>query len=483
MATGSINNAIEYYKLFKEIQERRKADNENFQPLNIACVFSPPPENDKDVQQIQEDLPTEKSDNQHNPEEKKKALKTIIEDYNAQYGTNHRIQEFDLYYQDVQKRIKDHKYTNADYAHKNKIDVIIVVDMLLTGFDSKYLNTVYVDKNLKYHGLIQAFSRTNRVLNESKPYGNILDFRNQTLEVDKAMVRFSGENIDRAKEIWEVDAAPVVIEKYEKAFSELENFMHTKGLTCVPADVSNLKGDIARGEFINLFKEVQRLRTQLDQYTDLTAENAGDIEKILPLTHLQGFKSMYLDVAKDLKAKQDKGKYDENNSNQLDFEFVLFASAFIDYDYIMGLIAKLTTGKQKQNMSREQIISLISSSANLMDERDDIVEYLNNLDLKSGKSEKEIRDGYQVFKAEKLEKELAGIAHEHGLSDAALQTFVDEILVRKVFDGEQLSVLFEPLALGWKVRAQKELDLMNNLVPLLKQRAAGRDISGLKAYE
>src|SRR5262249_30487711 len=155
-------------------QAERKEKDENFQPLNIACVFSPPAEGDKDVKQLQEDLQQEKKDNEENPEEKKLALKTIIKDYNDRYTTNHIIGEFDQYYQDVQKRIKDQKYTNADYPHSNKIDVMIVVDMLLTGFDSKYLNTLYIDKNLKYHGLIQAFSRTNRILNDSKPYGNIL---------------------------------------------------------------------------------------------------------------------------------------------------------------------------------------------------------------------------------------------------------------------------------------------------------------------
>ena len=81
--------------------------------------------------------------------------------------------EFDLYYQDIQKRIKDQQYPNEDLPHAQKIDVTIVVDMLLTGFDSKFLNTLYVDKNLKHHGLIQAFSRTNRVLNDTKPYGKI----------------------------------------------------------------------------------------------------------------------------------------------------------------------------------------------------------------------------------------------------------------------------------------------------------------------
>jgi type I restriction enzyme R subunit len=103
-----------------------------------------------------------------------------------------------LYYQDVQRRIKDQQYSNKDYSHENKIDITIVVDMLLTGFDSKYLNTLYVDKNLKYHGLIQAFSRTNRVLNDTKPYGNILDFRSQQESVNQAIALFSGEDKGQA---------------------------------------------------------------------------------------------------------------------------------------------------------------------------------------------------------------------------------------------------------------------------------------------
>src|SRR3546814_8742537 len=113
------------------------------------------------------------------PEGKKAALAAIIANHNAAFGTNHRIEEFDGYYQDVQQRIKDQQFPNADLPRKGreKLDIVIVVDMLLTGFDSKYLNTLYVDKNLRHHGLIQTFSRANRVLNDTKPYGNILDFR------------------------------------------------------------------------------------------------------------------------------------------------------------------------------------------------------------------------------------------------------------------------------------------------------------------
>jgi type I restriction enzyme R subunit len=164
LATASINDAIEYYVLFKAMQAERQATDPEFRPLNIACIFSPPAEGDKDVIQIQEDLPQEKADNEQDPEGKKAALKIILADYNTRYGTNHTIGEFDLYYQDVQKRIKDQQWPNADFPHAQKIDITIVVDMLLTGFDSKFLNTLYVDKNLRHHGLIQAFSRTNRVL-------------------------------------------------------------------------------------------------------------------------------------------------------------------------------------------------------------------------------------------------------------------------------------------------------------------------------
>lgn len=147
LATASINDAIEYYNLLKEAkQEHIDAADSEFVPLNIACVFSPPAEGNKDVQQIQEDLPQEKEDNKKEPDKKKEALTCIINDYNKQYGTNHDINNFDGYYQDVQQRIKYQKYSNADYPHKNKIDITIVVDMLLTGFDSKHLNTLYVDK-------------------------------------------------------------------------------------------------------------------------------------------------------------------------------------------------------------------------------------------------------------------------------------------------------------------------------------------------
>ncbi len=485
LATASINNAIEYYELFKTEQEKRHKENEEYKFLNVTCVFSPPAEGNRDVQQIQEDLPQEKADNEEEPDKKKEALKAIIYDYNKQYATNYRINEFDLYYQDVQKRIKDQKYSNTDYPHKNKIDVVIVVDMLLTGFDSKYLNTLYVDKNLKTHGLIQAFSRTNRVLNDTKPYGNILDFRQQSKEVDDAIALFSGQDINKAKEIWLVDPAPVVVEKLEKAVSELEKFMESQGLSCLPEEVNNLKGDQARGEFINKFKEVQRLKTQLDQYTDLSAEDSAKIEERIPEDTMRAFRSAYLQTAQRLKEQQGKDTTCANpDVDKLDFEFVLFSSAIIDYDYIMSLISKYTQSEPKQQkMTREQLINLLCSSANLMEEREDIIAYINTLKAGEALNEKEIREGYQKFKSEKAVQEMAAAAQKHGLEPEELQVFVEKIIDRMIFDGEKLSDLMEPLRLGWKERTNKELELMEDLIPLLKKIAGGREIAGLAAYE
>ena len=492
LATSSINDAIEYHALFKTMQAQREQEQQaadpGFKPLNIACVFSPPAEGNPDVKQIQEDLPQEQADNEVDPEGKKAALKVILADYNVRYGTNHRIGEFDLYYQDVQKRIKDQQWPNADFPHAHKIDITIVVDMLLTGFDSKFLNTLYVDKNLRHHGLIQAFSRTNRVLNGTKPYGNILDFRQQQDSVDAAIALFSGEkSSEQAREIWLVEKAPVVIQKLETAVQKLDAFMKSQGLDCTPSSVPNLKGDAAKVVFIERFKEVQRLKTQLDQYTDLTEENKSAIAQVLPEENLRGFKGQYLETAKKLKEQQGKTgeKQDsEDPVDQIDFEFVLFASAVIDYDYIMGLIARFSEQKPgKSKMTREELIGLISADAKFMNERDDIAEYIGTLQAGEGLSETAIRDGYTRFKAEKNAKELASIASKHGLGTAALQAFVEGILDRMIFDGEQLTQLLEPLDLAWKARTQAELALMADLHPLLTKRAGGRDISGLSAYE
>ena len=491
-ATSSINDAIEYYKILQELQERYKSQSDEYVPLNVACVFSPPAYGNRDIMQIQEDLEQERMDNEVEPDKKRMALEKIIKDYNGQYGTNHTVMEFDIYYQDIQQRIKSQKYTNKDYPHKNKIDIVIVVDMLLTGLDSKYLNTLYVDKNLKHHHLIQAFSRTNRILNDTKPYGNILDFRGQQSSVDAAITLFSGEKGESARQIWLVEPASVIMTKYKEAISKLKDFMSDNNLEFKASEVANLKGDAAKAGFINCFKEVQRFWTQLSQYTDLMEYTSGDSPVLSePVSgygftddDLRAFRGAYLDLANSLKKRRDKKSNDTSAEiDELDFEFVLFASAMIDYDYIMELIARYASTPYKVRITKEDLISLVSSNANLIEERDDIIAYIKSLDGVNGRTEQEIKDGYQIFKTEKFAKELITIAENHSLSVTALQEFVHGIVERKIFDGEKLSELVAPLELGWKDRTKKETAIMTDLVPLLKRMAGGQKISGLSAYE
>ena len=148
----------------------------------------------------------------------------------------------------------------------------------------------------------------------------------------------------------------------------------------------------------------------------------------------------------------------------------------------MGLIARYTQEKSgKQNMSRAQLIGLIQSDAKFMDE--DIAAYIDTLPIGESLDERAIRQGYEQFKAEKNTRELTAIANKHGLEATVLQGFVDGILRRMIFDGEQLGDLLAPLDLGWKARTRKELALMEDLIPLLHKLAQGREIAGLGAYE
>lgn len=489
LATASINDAIRYHALFKEAQAARALADPDYRPLNIACVFSPPAEGNKDIEQIQDDLPQEKADNRVEPDKKKAALIQIIKDYNERFGTHHTIQEFDLYYQDVQKRIKDQQYVGVQGHTRDKsIDITIVVDMLLTGFDAKYLNTLYVDKNLKHHGLIQAFSRTNRVLNDTKPYGNILDFRKQNAAVDEAIRLFSGDATRPAKEIWLVESAETMIERLEESMAKLDHFMASHGLETQPKDVHQLLGDTARIGFINHFKEVQRIKTQLDQYTELREDQHAKIEALLPTDTHQGFRGAYIEIAQGLKGGTitgpgEGGPLPEDEREQIEFEFVLFASAIIDHDYIVQLLAKdshLTPEKQKIN--REQVLAILAADTKFIDEIDDLREYINALPLGEALTEDDIRKGYARFKDEKKTRVLTDLAARHQIPFNQLQDLVERTLRRRIFDAERVAELFEPLALGWKERGQRETLLMQELSPLLTKYAENQEISGLDVY-
>ena len=492
-ATYRINDAIEYYNLFKEMQENNEYIKRK---LNIACVFTPPAET-KDIEQIQNDLPQEKEDYKEQPQEKKAALINIINDYNKQYGTNYNINTFYDYYKDIQTRIKSQQYTNKDFNYNKKVDIVIVVDMLLTGFDSKYLNTLYVDKNLKYHHLIQAFSRTNRVLNNTKPYGNIVDFRNQKEEVNEAVILFSGvENNDNVKNIWLVEPYSNVIDEFEISVKKLADYMHSHNLEFHPSSVANLKGDEAKIEFIDLFRHIQQTKTKLNQYTEIPDDMLKKINNIMPEDDLRGFRSEYLEVAQEMQKKanstnnkddreEEKADTTETDIQNIDFEFVLFSSAIIDYDYIMELISKYITSSVDgtEEMTKEKLISIMTSTSNLIEEKEMITDYINNLPTNKKLSKEDIEKGYKEFKNNQLNIQVTNVANKFDLNSLELIEFVKDICDNMIFDGEKLDNIKWNMELNWKEKAKKEEELMHMLLPIIKSVTKEKEVKGLNAYD
>lgn len=487
-ATASINDAIEYCKIFDRIQLEREKD-PTYKPLRIACLFSPPAEGNRDIMQIQEELDQERQDNQVDPLGKKEALRRIISMYNQTYNTLHCIEEFDRYNCDVQQRIK--WQGRNEVTKEQKIDITIVVDMLLTGFDSKYLNTLYVDKGLQYHGLIQAFSRTNRVLNERKPFGKILDFRAQSADaLNTAVKLFSGER-DKSKDaakIWLTKSAEEVVELLDVAVQRLYTMMESYGLEPEPEEVPNLKGDAARADFVEIFKDVQRSILQLDQYIDIPPELQARIDAIMPPEKRLAFRTAYLELGRELRQKRAAESPDDASEptdvmQDIDLELVLFASAIIDYDYIISLIARMVNEKEpeRREVTREEIVALLSSHSNLPEDREDILEFVRHPEAINGRTADEISDEFRRFREAKWHRLVHEMAQRYGVDQGRLSDFIESTLDVMRYDDSHLSDLFTDEGLGWRDRVTKKNALRADLVPLIRLRAAGQAIDNLPA--
>ncbi len=495
-ATNSINDAIEYYDLFKQQQQARINLDSDFEPLRIAGVFSPPPGTDRDADHLRDDLATEREEYKGTTEEhnrKQEALEGIIADFNEQFATNHAINAFDRYYQDIQTRIKDQQNPKKVAPSDKRIDITIVVDMLLTGFDARYLNTLYVDKNLRYHGLIQAFSRTNRVLNATKPFGNIVGFCLDQAVVQEAVALFSNSEADaEAQSKWFVADASEALAAYTAEVAELKKFFGQHDLDMLPSSALVLRGDTAKLGFLTRFKNVQTLKTNIDFYPDLTSEQKQEINSLIPQQTMEGLRTSYLDLARDFRKRRqnDKDREDKPTNSAppietVDAELVLFASDIIDYDYIMELMARYSSEQPSaRQVTIKDIKGVITSHSNFMDNREDLVAYLESLTPGAELSEQQIKDGYEAFVTHRHAGEVISIAEKFGLHPEALQDYVAQLLGHKVFHDSDLTELFRPVGLGWRERSHRKKEMMReHLIPLLLSRTGGNKIRGLEVYD
>lgn len=354
---SNVDTLIKYYNLF---QQKKEAGEHN---LRIATIFSYNA-NEDDKEAVGDTWTDDEfamaaepsasygtaEKNQHTREH----LESFIGDYNKMFATNYSTkdsQSFYNYYNDIAKRVK----------HK-QVDILLVVNMFLTGFDSKSLNTIYVDKNLRFHGLIQAYSRTNRILNELKSQGNIVAFRNLKERTDEAISLFSNIN---AKDEIIMQPYEEYVEKMNAAFIALLQIAPTVN------SVNNLKDEEEELAFAKAFRELMRLKNILSTFTEFTFDDLSVNEQTF-----EDYKSKYLDLYDKVKSHDAKEKV--SILQDIDFELELIHRDEINVAYILKLLAKLKDATPEDKKQQEKAIyDIIAGDTRLRSKRELIEKFIN----------------------------------------------------------------------------------------------------------
>ena len=400
-AVQGIDVLIEYYRLFRHKKEKGEHN------LRVATIFSyAANEDDKDAVGafLDDDGAALAADsglvNQHSRD----SLEGFIGDYNNQFGTNFTTRDsksFYNYYNDLAKRVK----------HR-QVDLLLVVNMFLTGFDSKTLNTLYVDKNLKYHGLLQAYSRTNRILNELKSQGNIVCFRNLKKATDDAIALFANKN---AKDIIIMQPYEEYVGKFNEAFIELLKIAPTVN------SVNNLPDENAELEFIKVFRELMRLRNVLKTFTQFSYDDLSMEEQ-----SFEDYKSKYLDLYDKARGYNQKEKV--SILNDIDFELELIHRDEINVAYILKLLADLKDAEADDHEKQKKaIIDLIASDPKMRSKRELIEKFINE-NLPFIDDSDDIPEAFQVFWGREQLIALQQIGLEEDIDPAKLQDLIGNYL-------------------------------------------------------
>jgi type I restriction enzyme R subunit len=342
-------------------------------------------------------------------------------------------EDFYNYYNDISKKLKDRERQPENV--NNRIDVLLVVNMFLTGFDAKKVNTLYVDKNLKYHGLIQAFSRTNRILNEQKSQGNIVVFRNLKNRTDEAITLFSNKE---AIEVIIMKPYEDYVAKFDEAFEKLLEVTPTTDA------VNDLETEDDELNFIKAFRDLMRIKNILTAFSDFKWEDLQMNEQLF-----EDFKSKYLDLYDKVKSNHQKEKV--SILEDVDFELELIHRDEINVAYIIQLLIKLKSQTQKDTTKAEkEIFNLLSTEATLRSKRELIEKFiLENLPVISDPDN--ITPAFEQFWNEEQQKEFAKIVQEENLSAEKTEKLIEDYLfaereplrdeVLELIEGEKPSLL------------------------------------------
>ena len=350
-------------------------------------------------------------------------LERFVADYNAMYQTQHSVKDspaFYAYYKDIAKRIKERD--RADFQDKDRVDILLVVNMFLTGFDAKKLNTLYVDKNLKHHGLIQAYSRTNRTLDELKSQGNVVCFRNLKNNTDAAIALFSDPN---AQEIILVKPIEEYIEEINGQIQRLRDIAHT------PQAVDGLISEDDQLRFVQAFREVMRTLNVLKSFTEFTWETID-----LAPQAFEDYKSKYLDIYDRTRKEPSEGA---SIIDEVDFELELIQRDEINVAYILRLLAELQEARADDERSADEvaskkkaILNLLSQETQLRSKRLLIEKFINEYMPQLGE-ETAVEDAFAGYWSAEKEAAVTALCEAEDLN----RERVEAIIGRYHFTGKE----------------------------------------------
>ncbi|KQS41823.1 type I restriction endonuclease subunit R [Pedobacter sp. Leaf194] len=399
--------AVAYYKLFKKAKEKGLHD------LKIATIFTYAANeeqkknkdyklyaNDDALGMVAEDAGPYLS------KYKREELDDFIDDYNKMFQSNYSTKDSTLFYQyynDIAEKVKN-----------QQIDILIVVNMFLTGFDSKTLNTLYVDKNLKHHGLIQAYSRTNRILNEVKSHGNIVCYRNLKSATDEAIELFANK-----------DAIGEIIEPPFEALDAKLKEKYDELIAIVPTvdNVNQLQNEEEQAAFVKAFREVMRLINKMKQYGDFDFE-------YLPITEFDfdGYKSKYLDLYEANKGLTSGATPAHSILDDLDFELELIHRDEINVTYIMNLLIRLQSAPVDEKASQEKIIQDLLNSDIQLRSKKELIDKFMQKNLPFITNADDVMEVFDDFIQTERKSAMATMSAEEQLDSDKLEHIIGEYL-------------------------------------------------------
>ncbi len=400
---SSVDVLTKYYELF---QTKKEAGKHN---LRIATIFSyTANEDDKDANGMLDadiDITDKGPVNEHSRDK----LESYITDYNGMFSTSYTTKDstsFYNYYRNIAKRVKN-----------REIDILLVVNMFLTGFDSKTLNTLYVDKNLRYHGLLQAYSRTNRILDERKSQGNIVVFRNLKKATDEAINLFSRKD---AQEVIFIQPYEEYVKKFNEAVTNLSRLVAT------PEAVDDLIGEEQELAFVTAFRELMRIKNILVSFTEFVPADT-----LMNDQTFEDFKSKYLDIYDRVRSEHEKEKV--SILDDIDFELELIRRDEINVDYILRLLGQLVDASDTQkDRIVQNIMDTMSTDAILRSKRELIQKFIEQ-SIPKVESSEAVENAFETFWSTEQADAFRKICEEEGLMTDRLQ----KLLENYVFTGRK----------------------------------------------